>query len=273
MISAMAKGYQVFREARYLQSAETAASFALATLYDQGGKVLYHRYRDGEVGISGNLDDYAFLTQGLLDLYEASFTSAWLEAATELQQLQTALFADSQNGGFFDTSGEDKTVLLRMKEDYDGAEPAGNSVAALNLLRLGGILGRDDLLEGGEKTVCAFADQLEKSPTSMPHMLSSFAFQLAKNTQIVIAGRRGDAGTEKMLQQVFTGFLPNKAVYLAEAALPSKAFSAGMDFLAEMVMLDDKATAYVCHDYTCQQPTNDLGVLQATLRHLYAALK
>jgi hypothetical protein len=265
MISAMAKAYQVFRENGYLEAAERAASFAASTLYDKEEHVLYHRYRDGDVGIPGNLDDYAFLVQGFLDLYEASFDYRWLRTAEELLHRQTALFADQEHGGFFDTSGVDKTVLLKMKSDYDGAEPAGNSVAALNFLRVGRMLANDEFTQTGEKTILAFANQIVNIPMGMPHMISSFAFQMSESSQIVIAGRRNDPSTEKMLESVFAVFMPNTVVYFSDAE-QSSATGPDMSFLANMVMLKDKATAYVCLNYTCRQPTDDLAALQEILR-------
>src|SRR6201981_23815 len=136
MISAYARGAQVLDEPRYLEIATRAAKFLRTNLYDEKSKLLYRNYRGDRSDIEGFADDYAFVVQGLLDLYEASFDIEWLKSATELQETQDRLFFDEKNGGYFSTSGKDQSVFLRMKDDNDGAEPAASSVAALNLLRL-----------------------------------------------------------------------------------------------------------------------------------------
>ena len=136
MISAYARAAQVLDEPRYLETATRAAKFLRANLYDEKSKLLFRNYRDGRSAVEGFADDYAFVIQGLLDLYEASFDVEWLKFATQLQETQDRLFFDDKNGGYFTTSGKDASVLLRMKDDNDSAEPAASSVAALNLLRL-----------------------------------------------------------------------------------------------------------------------------------------
>ena len=136
MISAYARAAQVLDDPRYLGIATRAAKFLSANLYDEKSKLLYRNYREGRSDIEGFADDYAFVIQGLLDLYEASFDVEWLKLATELQETEDRLFFDEKNGGYFSTSGNDQSVFLRIKDDNDGAEPAASSVAALNLLRL-----------------------------------------------------------------------------------------------------------------------------------------
>src|SRR5438046_36988 len=136
MISAYARAAQVLDDPRYLEIATRAANFLREQLYDSSRKILYRNYRQGRSDIQGFADDYAFVIQGLIDLYEASFDIEWLKLAIQLQETQDRLFFDEKNGGYFSTSGKDRSVFLRMKDDNDGAEPAASSVAALNLLRL-----------------------------------------------------------------------------------------------------------------------------------------
>ena len=164
MISGFARAAQVLDEPRYLEAARAAASFLQGRLYDPKAGILKRRYRAGHVAINGFLDDYAFLIQGLLDLYEASFDVRWLSWAVQLQQMQDQLFWDSKHGGYFATSGDDPSILVRMRDDYDGAEPSPNSVAAMNLLRpladdrSGGMGGE------GEKKFC----RLRAAPADVP---------------------------------------------------------------------------------------------------------
>jgi uncharacterized protein YyaL (SSP411 family) len=136
MISAFARAAQVLDDPRHLEIAIRSANFLRANLYDETSKLLYRSYREGRSNTEGFADDYAFVVQGLLDLYEASFNIEWLKLAFHLQETQDRLFFDDKNGGYFSNSGRDESVFVRMKDDNDGAEPAASSVAALNLLRL-----------------------------------------------------------------------------------------------------------------------------------------
>src|SRR5213083_3041941 len=171
MISAYARTAQVLDDARYLEIALRAANFLRANLYDSTRKILYRNYRGSRSDIEGFADDYAFVIQSLLDLYEASFNIEWLKLAVELQQTQDRLFFDEKNGGYFSTSGRDESVFLRMKDDNDGAEPASSSVAALNLLRLAQIRDKKQWEERAEKTISAFQATLSRFPIAMPQIL------------------------------------------------------------------------------------------------------
>ena len=264
LMSALSKGFLVSGNNTYLDGASQAAEFIHSKMYDKG-TLLLHRFWDGEAGIEGYLDDYAFLVQGLLDLYEASFDVKWLAWAVELTHKKIALFYDQQSGGFFDHSGKDKSLLLRNKADYDGPEPAGSSIAALNMLRLGQMLDDEKLVSIGEKTILAFAGQLNKTPTAMPQLLSAYEFSRHKPTQIIVAGRRGAGDTLAMQQIIADVFLPHKVVLFASNEQIPASLSDQLEYLSLMTMLDDKATAYVCENFSCKKPTNDLGVLRDSL--------
>jgi hypothetical protein len=268
MISGFAKGYQVLGEERYLQAARGAAAFVLAELYEATGAVLHRRYRDGEAGLPAHLDDYAFLIQGLLDLYEASFEVGWLEQAVKLSERQIELFADEEGGGFFDTSGLDRSVLVRMKTDYDGAEPTGNSVAALNLLRLARMTGNEEWQQRADSTMAAFADTLREYPTVMPLMAAALAFQLAAPSQIIIAGRPGADDTRQLLAEVRHRFLPHTALLLADGTTGQQWLGQRLPSVAAMTMLDERATAHVCENFICRLPTNDLERFREQLDEL-----
>jgi uncharacterized protein YyaL (SSP411 family) len=254
MISAFAHAAQVLDDSDYLDSATRAAKFLRANLYDESQKMLRRNFREGKGSIAGFAEDYACFIQGLLDLYEADFDIRWLQFAIELQQSQDRIFLDETNGGYFSTSGEDKSVLLRMKEDNDGAEPSANSVAALNLLRLAQLRDADDYRERGEKTIRAFASILSRAPTAMPQMLVAFHYSLGKPRQIVIAGKRDNAGTKKLLHEVRRHFLPTTTLLLADQDQGQKYLGEKLEAIRAMKMMDGKATAYVCEDFTCKAP-------------------
>ncbi|MEP6698593.1 MAG: thioredoxin domain-containing protein [Verrucomicrobiota bacterium] len=257
MISAFARAGQILNDQVYVDLAARAAKFAQQNLYDDARKVLTRNFRDGKSQVEGFADDYAFLIQGLLDLYEASFDVTWLKFAIELQETQDRLFLDQKNGGYFSGSGNDPSILLRMKEDNDSAEPAPSSVAALNLLRLAQIRDDKDLRERGEKTINAFGAQLNQIPLAMPQMLVALDYSLSKPRQIVIAGKIDNKDTQALLREVHRHFLPNKILLLADGGDGQKYLSENLAAIGAMSMVDDKPAAYVCENFTCKAPVTD----------------
>jgi len=264
MISAFARAGQVFDDANYLKAATRAATFAREHLYDESRKVLARSYREGRGG-EGFADDYAFLIQGLLDLYEASFEVSWLKFAVELQETQDRLFLDDNGGGYFGSAGEDSSILLRMKEDNDSAEPAASSVAALNLLRLAQIRNEETWRKRAEKTIAAFTPQISHFPSAMPQMLVALDRSLNKPRQIVVAGKRDAADTRVLLAEVHRHFLPNTIVLLADGGAEQKYLAEKLEALTGMSQLKGKPTAYVCENFACQAPVNSADALRELL--------
>jgi len=261
MISAFARGAQVLGDLAYLAAANQAADFVKAKLYRADTHTLLRSYRQGAGNAQGFADDYAFFIAGLLDLYEASFDAGRIEWALQLQQRQNELFWDEKEGGYFTTTGKDPNVLLRMKEDYDGAEPSPNSIAASNLLRLAAMLDKPDWRALAEKTLHAFDSQLERAPSAMPQMLVALDTFRAKAKQIVIAGQPDAADTKAMLREVHRHFIPNKILILADGAAGQQFFRDRVEFMKSVAPLREAATAYVCEDFVCQLPTTDLKVV------------
>jgi uncharacterized protein YyaL (SSP411 family) len=246
MISAFAKGARILAEPRYLEAARRATAFLLTNL--DVDNVLLRRWRDGEGGIGGFLDDYAFFVQGLLDLYEADFEDAHVQAAIDLTARMRQLFEDREDGGFFSTTDADSSLVLRVKEDYDGAEPSGNSIAILNLLRLGRITGDDQYGATAEKALGAFGRKLAAGPTALPQMLVSAMYSLAVPRQIVLAGAR--ESLEPMLDVLRHRFLPfHTLLWSGSSELNEE--------LRRMTSGDGQPTAWVCENFTCQLPTSD----------------
>lgn len=263
MISALARGGQVLDDEKYTAAAGRAATFIRQQLW-KGGRLL-RSYRGKAGAVSGFADDYAFLIQGLLDLYEADFDPQWLAWAEELQGTMDQQFWDAKHGGYFSVQAGSADILLRLKEDYDGAEPSPNSVAALNLQRLAQITGSADLRAKAEKTLGAFAERMTQGPTSMPQMLCAVDASLAKPRQVVIAGPRGSAETKTLLAEVQRRYLPNKLVLLADGAEGQAWLGKRLEFLATMKMINGKPAAYVCEDFACQLPTTEVEKLRELL--------
>ena len=254
MISAYARAAQALDEPRYLEAAARAAKFLRANLYDEKSKLLFRSYRDGRSAVEGFADDYAFVVQGLLDLYEASFDVEWLKFATQLQETQDRLFLDAKNGGYFTTSGKDASVLLRMKDDNDSAEPAASSIAALNLLRLAQIRGEREMEDRARKTIDAFGPTLSHFASAMPQMLVALDFSLSKPRQIVIAGKKDVPSTKALLTEVHRHFLPKTILLLADGAEGQKYLGERNEAIRGMSILNGKSAAYVCENFTCKTP-------------------
>ena len=267
MISAYARAAQVLDEPRYLENATRAAKFLRANLYDDKSKLLFRNYRESRSHVEGFADDYAFVIQGLLDLYEVSFDVEWLKFAIELQGMQDDLFYDEKNGGYFSTSGKDKSVVLRMKDDNDSAEPAASSIAALNLLRLAQFRDDKKLDERARKTISAFAPTLSHFASAMPQILVALEYSLAKPRQIVIAGKidslkdgfavANNNATKTLLAELHRHFLPNKILMLADGAEGQKFFADKNEAIGAMTPIDGKPAAYVCENFTCKAPVTD----------------
>ena len=258
MISAMALGAQVLGDEKYRAAAERAAGFVFTHLYDREPRQLYRRWRDGERKVNGTADDYAFLVQGLVDLYEASFSVRWLEWAAELAEETNRRFLDPKAGGFFMTEeGSPDWLLLRVKEDADNVEPSASSVAALNLLRLAEFTDRRDFAEAAEKTLRHFVPAMRDYPRAVPQMLAALHFALAGSRQIVLLGPTASEGTRRLLGEVRQRFLPDKVLALAEDDAAQKALSGVAPFVASLRKVEDRPTAFVCVGRACDLPVTD----------------
>lgn len=268
MISAYARAFQVFGEDAYLRMADNAARFIVNTLYDRNRGKLLRRYRGGESKIDAHLEDYAFLVRSLIDLYEASFDTDMLESAMLLTEDMIILFYDGDNGGFFDTSGMDPSVILRSKEWHDGAEPSANSVAIEVLLRLSHMFGREDYREKAMKSLSYFAELMSKAPQATAQFLAVLDLALSKPKQIIIAGSAGESSTRAFIREVHARFIPNKILLLADGDKGQEYLASKVDFIGTVKMIDDKPTAYVCENFTCKLPVNDITELRGQLQAL-----
>jgi uncharacterized protein len=253
MISAFAKGAQVLDDARYLGAAQRAAGFILTRMVDAKSGALQRRYRDGDAAIPGFLDDYAFFIGALLDLYEADFDPRHMETAMQLASKMRDLFEDPTEGAFFSTAAGDSNLVLRMKDDYDGAEPSGNAVALLDLLRLAHFTDRAEYREAADRTLRALGSKITQQAVAVPQMLVGLDYALGPVREVVLAG---DA--HEFLQHVRARFLPHTITLR-----PSSSF---FPAAASMREIDGKPTAYVCQDYTCQLPTNEIAKFDELLQ-------
>ena len=257
MISGFARAGQVFGEKAYRDAAESAARFLQKNL-QRGGRLI-RSYREGAGSVNGFADDYAFLIQGLLDLYEAGGRIAWLQWAADLQHTMDTLFWDRERGGYYSTAGDDPSILLRAREEYDGAEPAPNSVAALNTLRLGAMLDDAELRSRGEATIHAFLPQLERAPGALPQLLVALQFAISKPTQIVLAGSPDAApgdplDVSPLLSEIHANFRPNKVILLADGSEGQRWLGQRLKFIDTVAPVKGQAAAYLCENFECRPP-------------------
>ena len=252
MISALARASQVLDEPRYLRAAERASQFTKPEIYDSENKRLFRRWRENERKVAGTASDYAFLVQGLIDLYEASFEIEWLNWAVELTEEQNTLFYDQENGGFYMTASDhDDNLIVRMKGDSDNVEPSAASVATLNLLRLSQFTDREDFLKIAEKTLTLFGDQMKRYPRSLPQMLVALDYYLSKPQQIIIVGGLESPDTQEMLKAVHQRFIPSRILIVLSDKESQELAGRYLPFVRDFIRMDNKATAYVCVNYTC----------------------
>jgi uncharacterized protein YyaL (SSP411 family) len=230
-------------------------------MYDPARKALLRRYRDGDAGIPGFLDDYAFFVQALLELYEADFAPERLQLALELADEMRVLFEDQENGGFFSTQAGDNNLILRMKDDYDGAEPSGNSIAASVLVRLARITDREALRRSAERALAAMGSRMSATPTGVPQAMVALMEYLAPPRQIVIAGE-----SPAMLRAVRQRFLPYVSVMRIDSDGARELLSQHMPALGEMRPVDGKPAAYVCENFVCRLPVTEVAELEQLLK-------
>jgi len=258
MIAALAKGAQAFDEPEYAEAACRAADFILGNMRKPDGRLL-HRYRDGRAGLEANLDDYAFLVWGLIELYEAIFGARHLEVALELTSDMVRHFWDEDGGGLYLTPDDGESLFVRKKEIYDGAIPSGNSVAMLNLLRLGRMTATSDLEEKAARIGSAFSGSVKQSPSAHTQLMVALDFGVGPCYEVVIAGKAQAEDTKAMAKALRTRFLPNKVVLLNPGERESPEIAKLAEFTKSQLSIDGRATAYVCMNYNCKLPTTDIN--------------
>ncbi len=262
MIGAFARAARVLVDSphrgEWRRAADRAADFVETHLWQAGTRRLLRRSRGGESAIDAFCEDYACLAFGLLELFQATGDPRRLRWARELTAVETDRFYDDRDGGWFATTGEDPTVLLRLKEDYDGAEPSAASVTVRNLLMLGHLTGDAALISLAERTLQRYGAGLGRAARVMPYMLANVAHFRLPATQVVLVGAPDREDYRALEAVVASRYLP--AAVVVPVADPA-ALAADLPWLAAMTMRDGRATAYVCRDFVCREPVTDAAAL------------
>jgi uncharacterized protein YyaL (SSP411 family) len=265
MLRAFAEGSRVLDRPDFREIAERNADFVLATLrrgLPEGTRLL-RSYKDGQAKLDGYLEDYAFYADGLLALYAATLDRRWLDEAQRLVATIVADFADDEGAGFFDTGVGHEMLVARPRDLHDGATPAGNSVAADVLLRLGAMTGDDDRTRRATRLLAAMARPMAEQPLGFGRFLAALDFYLAVPKEVALAGARDDPALAALAAAVFARYEPNTILGYADPADPSLAER--LPFLADRPARDGKATAYVCEHYACLPPVTAAAELLVQL--------
>tara|TARA_B110000467_G_C18328956_1_gene491450 strand:+ start:648 stop:3089 length:2442 start_codon:yes stop_codon:yes gene_type:complete len=250
-ISAFSRAAQILDEPSYADSASQAARFIKSNLFDPKTGQLIRLYREAPSTVEAFSDDYSYLIQGLIDLYEATANPEWLDWANELQETQIALFYDEKDGGFFGFQATDEIVFNQSKDSFDGAIPTSNSISAKNLARLGQFFDNADYTNKARQTVIAFLPGISQSPTRMPALVDAALYVIKKPIQIVVAAKPGD---RSMLSVANNTLLPNRLLLHADAGASQAYLGKHLEFIQSANPIDGKATAFVCENFVCQLP-------------------
>ena len=263
MIASLAKGARVLGKRTYANAAARAADFVLDNLR-RDGKLL-RTYRNGQARLLGYLSDYAFLVEGLLNLYEATFDVRWIEEAVALIDESIDRYFDQANGGFFFTASDGERLVVRTKNANDGAIPSGNSVQAMNLLRLSLFVNRSDYRVKAESIFRAFAPLVARSPAQFERLLCAVDFYYGQAKEIaIIAGPNAEA-TEAFLEVIYGSFLPNKVVASVSDDTQLNATAQRIPLLNGKRSRGGKTTVYVCENFSCKEPVTDASDLKRKL--------
>ena len=270
MIAAFARAARVLGAIRRRRSAIVARrrrrpQFIRSHLWSDDDRRLLRRYRDGDAAIDAYAEDYASLIYGLLELFQADGDPAWLEWAIVLQERQDALFWDAADGGWFSTTGTDPNVLLRLKEDYDGAEPSAGSISTHNLLTLGHLVGASRYLELAEQTLARYGARAGAAARAIPMMMAALSAWHAAHTQIVIVGDPAAAPTRALQAEAARHYQPFAVVVPVTPGSVQALLARRLPFVAAMSAGDAGAAAYVCREFTCQAPVTTATTLADSL--------
>ena len=248
MLGAFARAYAVLGDKKHRDVAEKNLAFIQKKLWDPKSNSLYHRWRDGERDNVLLLEGYAFLLSGVIELYEATLEPEHLNFAIELAEAMIMRFYEAENGGFWQSTNDAKGLILRVKDDYDGAEPSGNSVATLALLKLAAITGREDFKKPAEVTLRLFAHRLQNFPQAMPFMLHALDFWLEEPRRVVIAGDANSTRAHKLLHAAHSVYQPNTIV-LGNAG--------AVEEFARSLPAKNGPIVYLCTGKACLPPTSE----------------
>jgi uncharacterized protein YyaL (SSP411 family) len=263
MIAALARAGRVLSDDSFVAAARRSAAFIHETMQSSGD--LLHRYRDGEAALQANLDDYAFLAWGEIELYQATFEPGHLERAIQLTDSMLDRFLDADRGGFFFSAAGKADLIVRQREVYDGAVPSGNSVALYNLVRLARLTGRPDYERLVSDTASAFSRQVASQPAAFTFFLSAMDMAIGPSRELVIVGGPDAEDTRSLLSVAREDYHPNLVVLLRPPGDAGQAIAESAPFTESFDLLDGHAAAYLCSGFACERPVSEPAALRDLL--------
>jgi uncharacterized protein YyaL (SSP411 family) len=261
MISSVAEAYKVLGDPAYLEMGRKCSDFMMTHLFKNDR--LLSTYKDGIAKLNGYLDDYDFLIASLLDLYEATFESAYLDQADHLARIMLEQFWDEETGGFYFTGKDHEPLITRTKSGYDHSIPSGNAVAGMDLLRLSYLTDHSDYLTKAEAVLRLFYQPMQENPFGYASMLAALDFYLERPKEIVLVGKKESQETQQMLRQIHSLYLPNKTLSFVD---PDRPDSGRIPSLVKgKTQQNGTLTVYVCHHYTCSTPATEWEAVKELL--------
>lgn len=267
-ISALARAGLIFEKNNYTEIAEKAATFIRENLYNSSAHTLTRLFRESPSDVEAFADDYAFLIQSLIDLYEATAKPEWLEWAKNLQDSQIELFYDVQNGGFFRTKQSDTDVFARAKDRFDGAIPSVSATSARNLVKLSQVFDDSSYATKAEQTVLHFINEAKKSPMGLPSILETSAYLIGKPAQIIIAGDPDSDASKSMRRKIAQSYLPTRIILYADGDRSQDFLAKSLPFVADIAAASDQCTVFICENYVCQLPASNIEALSEQLKDI-----
>src|SRR5688572_1879507 len=261
MLASFAEAAVILGRSDYADAAKRNADFILKNLQRDG--LLLRTYKDGQAKLNAYLEDYAFLIDGLLTLFETAGNFKWFEEAVKLTETMVREFWDEQDGGFFYTGNSHEQLIVRSKDFFDNATPSGNSVAAEVLLRLSLLTDNSEFQRRATTILRLTSDMMRRYASGFGRMLGALDFHLARHKELAVIGSPETGETRALVNEIWRPYLPNKVV--AQAAPDDTLPSSSIALLRDRPQLAGKSTVYVCENYTCQQPTTDFRELATQL--------
>jgi uncharacterized protein YyaL (SSP411 family) len=252
MTASLARGSRVLDNRVYLDKAEQTMDFLIKNMLKPDGR-LFHSYNRNRASIDANLDDYSFMIMALIELYQANFDYKYIKTALKLNDVMESLFWDEKNGGFYFSPSDNKDLIMRKKESYDGAIPSGNSIALNNLLRLGRITMDRSLEEKASMIARAFSGVISNNPNAHSQFLVGLDFMLGDSYEIILVKGKDEEILAEMLKALDKNFIPNKVVIVPDGS------SDMPKFIKSLSAINEKTTAYVCKNYYCELPVNSVS--------------
>ena len=262
MLRAFAEAGAALERQDYLDAASRNASFLLEDMRLEGK--LLRSYREGQAKLPGFLEDYSFVADGLLSLYESTFERRWLDAAVELANEMISLFWDEGGACFYDTGRDHEVLVVRPRDVFDNAQPCGGSVASDLLLRLSVVTGNEDYAAKAIAPLRTLAELMGRAPAGTGRWLAALDFYLSPPKEVAVIGPLGDPSTSALLRTVNGRYLANRVLVGADGE--SDAASSGLPLLEGRGMVNGRPTAYVCENYACQLPVTEAEALAAQLQ-------